>query len=663
MKRAITKRTVTPAVLVLLATLFIAVPAALAVGTATVVDRFGRVINDYGVKLVDWEGYLANPYIELTVRPPAGGPFPVTVDLKAEGTSRLMMDLPSQLTATGATKQLTFANANETKTFKLAIHSKRAPGPDELYTLRLTVRGADNTTVTQTMPIRVQQDQKTALEPTIPIVFDYRYDNITGYFNNAAFRTAAEEAVKDWFRFFSLAPFDNVAVGAEPNHLPGNDWQNTINVTNNVAYNGMYVYFRGIQTPYSTGYPANNGRFATRNGQQLPGPIHRSTAMIFEYDEAGKQIFTSLADEDWYLTNIAGSVLDVHGLVMHEYGHAVAYHSDWAGMRNYVTNSGNNDPEVIAYQGHSVALDSSYHIPGTQPSWDRLSGQSGGWTHFFPTRRWMLTKLALLVAENAGWPLNKNLTPFLAPSIVTTSLPNATPGTGYSQTLAAKGGVPFYDWRVTSGSLPAGLTLDRFTGTISGTPSASGTSTFTVELRDYDAASTPQTRTFTLTVGPGGPSPSPSPSTSPNPGGNLALTATPVCSFTSSWESCAAINTGGDPASSNIGAPNQGNRWGTWPQQGQQWAELQWSSAQTVSRAQVYFFDDNQGIDLPSSWRLQFWNGSSYVDVPNASGYTINANQYNTVTFSGVNTTRLRVLLQSATNLSVGLLEVKAFSS
>src|SRR5687767_7771476 len=143
------RRAIMPAVLVLLATLLIATPAH-AVGTATVVDRFGRVVNDYGVKLVDWEGYLANPYVELTVRPPANGPFPVTIDLKAEGTSRLMMDLPSQLTATGATKTLTFANGSEQKNFKLAIHSKRAPGADELYTLRLNVRGSDGSTVTQT---------------------------------------------------------------------------------------------------------------------------------------------------------------------------------------------------------------------------------------------------------------------------------------------------------------------------------------------------------------------------------------------------------------------------------------------------------------------------------------------------------------------------------
>lgn len=149
----------------------------------------------------------------------------------------------------------------------------------------------------------------------------------------------------------------------------------------------------------------------------------------------------------------------------------------------------------------------------------------------------------------------------------------------------------------------------------------------------------------------------------PPPSDNLALPAAPVCSFTSTWESCAAINNGDEPTSSNFGAPNAGNRWGTWNQTGAQWAELQWPSAQSISRAQVYFFDDEQGIDMPASWKLQSWNGSAYVDVPGASAYTLTKNAYNTVTFPAISTTRLRVALTGNGTSSVGLLEVKAFAS
>jgi hypothetical protein len=143
----------------------------------------------------------------------------------------------------------------------------------------------------------------------------------------------------------------------------------------------------------------------------------------------------------------------------------------------------------------------------------------------------------------------------------------------------------------------------------------------------------------------------------PPAGGNLARSATPSASYTSPWETVLAINDGIEPPSSN---DTVNPRWGTWPEEGQQWAQLTWSTPVTLSSADVYFFDDNQGIAQPASWTLQFWNGSSYVNVSNPSGYPTAINQYNHVTFNAVSTTRLRVLLQSG-EASVGLLEVKAF--
>src|SRR5437660_2444882 len=48
------------------------------------------------------------------------------------------------------------------------------------------------------------------------------------------------------------------------------------------------------------------------------------------------------------------------------------------------------------------------------------------------------------------------------PSITTTSpLPSATTGVLYSQTLTATGGFTPYIWRVSSGTLPTGLTLSE----------------------------------------------------------------------------------------------------------------------------------------------------------------------------------------------------------
>lgn len=85
------------------------------------------------------------------------------------------------------------------------------------------------------------------------------------------------------------------------------------------------------------------------------------------------------------------------------------------------------------------------------------------------------------------------------PTVTTSSLPGATVGTAYSSTLAASGGTTPYTWSITSGSLPAGLSLTASSGAISGTPTASGTSSFTVQVKD--AANNTGTKSLSITVG------------------------------------------------------------------------------------------------------------------------------------------------------------------
>ncbi|RAO32564.1 hypothetical protein ONO23_02982 [Micromonospora noduli] len=144
------------------------------------------------------------------------------------------------------------------------------------------------------------------------------------------------------------------------------------------------------------------------------------------------------------------------------------------------------------------------------------------------------------------------------------------------------------------------------------------------------------------------------------PGDNLAWNATATASYTSSWESLAAVKDGVDPPRSN---DTTNPRWGTWPQTGTHWVELTWPTAQTIRAVDAYFFDDQGGVRLPSAWRVQSWSGSAFADVPGASGYPVAADRYNRVSFTAVNTTRLRIQLTSNGTSSVGLLEVKAHTN
>ena len=69
-------------------------------------------------------------------------------------------------------------------------------------------------------------------------------------------------------------------------------------------------------------------------------------------------------------------------------------------------------------------------------------------------------------------------------TITTATLANGTIGTAYSATLAATGGVSPYTWSITTGTLPAGLSLSATSGAITGTPTAAATASFTVQVAD-----------------------------------------------------------------------------------------------------------------------------------------------------------------------------------
>lgn len=88
-------------------------------------------------------------------------------------------------------------------------------------------------------------------------------------------------------------------------------------------------------------------------------------------------------------------------------------------------------------------------------------------------------------------------------TVVSNSLPAGTVGAAYSGTLFATGGSGTgYAWTVASGSLPAGITLGS-SGTLSGTPTAAGTASFTVKVTD--SAGNSATAAMSIAVATAGP--------------------------------------------------------------------------------------------------------------------------------------------------------------
>jgi titin len=106
-------------------------------------------------------------------------------------------------------------------------------------------------------------------------------------------------------------------------------------------------------------------------------------------------------------------------------------------------------------------------------------------------------------ANGAGAPsatVTATPTPVLSPpAISTTTLPDATTGSSYNQTLAATG-YPTPTWAITSGALPPGLSLNPVTGTLTGTPTERGTYTFTVTAANGIAPNATQALTLSVDV-------------------------------------------------------------------------------------------------------------------------------------------------------------------
>jgi Putative Ig domain/Bacterial Ig-like domain (group 2) len=127
-----------------------------------------------------------------------------------------------------------------------------------------------------------------------------------------------------------------------------------------------------------------------------------------------------------------------------------------------------------------------------------LSLSSGGVISGTPTASGLFSVIVRATDQAAKFgqqPLSISINP--SPLVITTTtLPEGTNGVAYSQSLSATGGTTPYNWAIIQGSLPTGLTLTG--NTISGTPSANGLFSFTVQ--NQDSGTPPQTANQNLSI-------------------------------------------------------------------------------------------------------------------------------------------------------------------
>ena len=214
-----------------------------------------------------------------------------------------------------------------------------------------------------------------------------------------------------------------------------------------------------------------------------------------------------------------------------------------------------------------------------------------------------------------------------------------------------------YVWELVSAPEGAEVILssaNKPTTTISGTVEGEYTVRFTVS--DGELSATAEL-TVTLKQGAAG-----------GLGEDVAPSASSVESdYTSSWENLNGINNPSfEPTSSNVGA---GKGWGNWRQSAgsEHYVGYTWDEAVTVGGADIYWYDDGGGTQVPSKLRMQYLDASGTwqdVNITTPFESSIAKNKYNRIEFDRVTTTRLRLYVTVRSGAQAnGIYRFKVYSS
>jgi hypothetical protein len=245
---------------------------------------------------------------------------------------------------------------------------------------------------------------------------------------------------------------------------------------------------------------------------------------VIAWNWEGDDDIADIDHDTFYLGNgllaaHSASCLDVSATTWYQ----DAYPTSWEWHLIHIFDAGDTTPPTVAissptngqtFANSTIAASGTANDPGSPSTGvilvqTQVNGTNGTWQPASGTTNWSAS-LSLSSGANTIYVRSQdgagnystvasvNVTVTGSTIALTpTTLPNSVLGAAYTQSLTATGGTAPYSFAVTAGSLPAGLSLSA-SGSLSGTPSAAGTSAFTVTATDSKGSAGSQA--YTLVV-------------------------------------------------------------------------------------------------------------------------------------------------------------------
>lgn len=484
----------------------------------TIMDIFERDVTQTGITLVDWEGPVRNPAMKYYLQGNDSLSYPIAVTLSTaeENTS---FSLPSTISSTGPTKTVLLDSEDALESFLFSFYMDE-DFADESFDLLLTYN-LNGLPVRQTIPVTViDQDRDRPL--SYPVIVDFS-EAVHPLMVDPETQAVIKQAAEDWLYYVDGEGMDEIPTGGSSLIIGGQDHffeEKTVN--NPVPYKGYYLFAYGNSNEgpcvCSTGSP-NRELLQTRNGEVVPifriGGLHLNVfGQAFETEPTGWEVVSPY--DNWTQEGFIGT--DIYTLAKHEIGHAMVFENSplfleaqgrdpnnpYPDESVTPTPNGFRSPALTAYYPDEVVPlypNSLSHVINVLDPASQVPPYGGGVPEeVMPGGREMLTKLDILIMESVGYPLRENeVTKAL--SVTSEDSFSGELEMDFNASLVAEGGIPVYDFTLSSGSLPAGLSLDGRTGIISGIPEEEGEFPVTFRVKDYDERSPGATFDTTIRIG------------------------------------------------------------------------------------------------------------------------------------------------------------------